>query len=67
MDSEYYPEVSPAGVLVGMVIKLSGQVAITNYVCGPELYLKASLSLTQLAYMSHIIIICWPIICDKLR
>ncbi len=28
--------------------------------------LKASLSLMQLAYMSHVIIICWPIICDKL-
>ncbi len=28
---------STHGVLVGMVIKLSGQVAHTNHVCGPEL------------------------------
>ncbi len=28
---------SPHGVLVGMVIKLSGQVAHTNHLCGPEL------------------------------
>ncbi len=46
-----YDKVSPYGfikyqvplgdchsVLVGMVIKLSGQVAHTNHVCGPELY-----------------------------
>ncbi len=29
---------SSHGVLVGMVIKLSGQVAHANHVCGPELH-----------------------------
>ncbi len=29
---------SSHGVLVGMVIKLSGPVTHTNHVCGPELY-----------------------------
>ncbi len=29
---------SSHGVLVGMVIKLSGPVEHTNHVCGPELY-----------------------------